>query len=118
MLRAKSETFCPDAPGAKDNATGMASAIEAARILSEYEFENSIIFAGLSGEEQGLFGGRFMAEMAKEEGWEIIGVLNNDMIGNIEGVDGVIDNYLFGVSAVGHDEHESVVSYPEDLIRN
>ncbi|HKL18270.1 MAG TPA: M28 family peptidase, partial [Halalkalibaculum sp.] len=79
-----------DAPGANDNASGMAGAIEAARVLSNYEFENSIIFAGLSGEEQGLYGGRHMAEMAKEEGWNIIGVLNNDMIGNIEGVDGVI----------------------------
>lgn len=86
-----------DAPGANDNATGMAGAIEAARVLSDYEFENSIIFAGLSGEEQGLYGGRHMAEMAKEEGWEIIGVLNNDMIGNIQGIDGVIDNREFRI---------------------
>ncbi len=86
-----------DAPGANDNASGMAGAIEAARVLSDYEFENSIIFAGLSGEEQGLYGGGHMAEMAKEEGWEIIGVLNNDMIGNIEGVDGVIDNREFRI---------------------
>lgn len=86
-----------DAPGANDNASGMAGAIEAARVLSQYEFDNSIIFAGLSGEEQGLYGGRHMAEMATEEGWEIIGVLNNDMIGNIEGVDGVIDNRSFRI---------------------
>ncbi|NGP75270.1 M28 family peptidase [Balneolaceae bacterium YR4-1] len=86
-----------DAPGANDNASGMAGTIEAARVLSNYEFENSIIFAGLSGEEQGLYGGRFMAEKATEEGWNIIGVLNNDMIGNIEGVDGVIDNREFRI---------------------
>jgi len=86
-----------DAPGANDNASGMAGAIEAARVLSQYEFDNSIIFAGLSGEEQGLYGGRHMAEMATKEGWEIIGVLNNDMIGNIEGVDGVIDNRSFRI---------------------
>lgn len=86
-----------DAPGANDNASGMAGVIEAARVLSNYEFENSIIFAGLSGEEQGLYGGRHMAGMAKEEGWNIIGVLNNDMIGNIEGVDGVIDNREFRI---------------------
>jgi Zn-dependent M28 family amino/carboxypeptidase len=86
-----------DAPGANDNATGMAGAIEAARVLSDYEFENSIIFAGLSGEEQGLYGGRFMAEKATEEGWDIIGVLNNDMIGNIRGIDGVIDNREFRI---------------------
>jgi len=86
-----------DAPGANDNASGMAGTIEAARVLSNYEFENSIIFAGLSGEEQGLYGGRFMANKAKEEGWEIIGVLNNDMIGNIRGIDGVIDNRTFRI---------------------
>lgn len=86
-----------DAPGANDNASGMAGAIEAARVLTEYEFANSIIFAGLSGEEQGLYGGRHMAEKATEENWDIIGVLNNDMIGNIEGVDGVIDNRTFRI---------------------
>ncbi len=86
-----------DAPGANDNASGMAGAIEAARILSKYEFPTSIIYTGLSGEEQGLWGGRFMAEAAVEDGWDIVGVLNNDMIGNIEGVDGVIDNSSFRV---------------------
>lgn len=86
-----------DAPGANDNASGMAGTIEAARVLSNYEFDNSIIFAGLSGEEQGLYGGRFMAEKATKEGWKIIGVLNNDMIGNIRGIDGVIDNRTFRI---------------------
>lgn len=86
-----------DSPGANDNASGMAGALEAARVLSKYEFPNSIIYVGLSGEEQGLIGGTYMAEMAKEEGWEIIGVLNNDMIGNIEGLDGVIDNRSFRI---------------------
>ncbi len=86
-----------DAPGANDNASGMAGAIEAARLLANHEFGNSVILAGLSGEEQGLWGGRHMAQVAREEGWEIIGVLNNDMIGNIEGVDGVIENNTFRV---------------------
>jgi hypothetical protein len=86
-----------DAPGANDNATGMAGTIEAARVLSKYSFENSIVYLGLSGEEQGLFGGKGFAEFAKKNNWEIIGVLNNDMIGNIEGVDGVIDNRSFRI---------------------
>lgn len=89
--------YTDDSPGANDNATGMAGAIEAARLLSKYKFPSSIIYVGLSGEEQGLYGGKFMAQMAKEEGWDIIGVLNNDMIGNIEGVDGVIDNKSFRI---------------------
>lgn len=86
-----------DAPGANDNASGMAGTLEAARVLSKYKFENSIIYLGLSGEEQGLFGGKSMAAYAKEKGWDIIGVFNNDMIGNIEGVDGVIDNRSFRI---------------------
>ncbi|PVW14687.1 M28 family peptidase [Marixanthomonas spongiae] len=89
--------FTDDAPGANDNASGMAGAIEAARVLSKYKFENSIVYLGLSGEEQGLYGGKGFAEYAKEKGWEIIGVLNNDMIGNIKGVDGVISNRDFRI---------------------
>ena len=89
--------YITDAPGANDNASGMAGTIEASRVLSKYKFENSIIYVGLSGEEQGLFGGAGLAKYAKEKGWEIIGVLNNDMIGNIEGVDGVIDNRSFRI---------------------
>ena len=89
--------FIDDSPGANDNATGMAGTIEVARILSKYAFENSIIYLGLSGEEQGLFGGKGLAAHAKKEGWEIIGILNNDMIGNIKGVDGVIDNRTFRI---------------------
>ena len=89
--------YTDDAPGANDNASGMAGTIEAARVLSQYRFENSILYAGLAGEEQGLFGGKGLAEYAKEQGWEIIGILNNDMIGNIKGVDGVIDNRSFRI---------------------
>ncbi|MBG7612208.1 M28 family metallopeptidase [Polaribacter sp. BAL334] len=89
--------FTKDAPGANDNASGMAGTIEAARVLSKYSFENSIIYLGLSGEEQGLFGGAGFAKYAKDKGWEIIGVFNNDMIGNITGVDGVIDNRTFRI---------------------
>ena len=86
-----------DAPGANDNASGMAGTLEAARVLSGYKFESSVVYVGLSGEEQGLFGGKGLAEYAKKNNWEIIGVFNNDMIGNIEGVDGVIDNRTFRI---------------------
>ncbi|MBX2829143.1 MAG: M28 family metallopeptidase [Flavobacteriaceae bacterium] len=89
--------YTDDSPGANDNASGMAGTIEAARILSQYSFENSIVYLGLSGEEQGLFGGKGFANYAKENNWEIIGVLNNDMIGNITGVDGVISNRDFRI---------------------
>ncbi len=86
-----------ESPGANDNASGLAGVLEAARVLSHYDFESSIVFVGLSGEEQGLFGGKIMAEKIKEEGWDVIGILNNDMIGNIHGIDGVIDNRTFRI---------------------
>jgi len=89
--------YTSDSPGANDNASGMAGTIEAARVLSKYKFENSIIYLGLSGEEQGLFGGQGLAKNAKEKGWDIIGIFNNDMIGNIEGVDGIISNTDFRI---------------------
>ncbi len=89
--------YTDDSPGANDNASGMAGTIEAARVLSEYTFNNSILYVGLAGEEQGLFGGKGLAKHAKEKDWEIIGILNNDMIGNIKGIDGIIDNRSFRI---------------------
>ncbi|MEO0880118.1 MAG: M28 family peptidase, partial [Pseudomonadota bacterium] len=90
-----------DSPGANDNASGMAGVLEAARVLSKKKFAGSIIYAALSGEEQGLFGGKIVAAHAKENGWRIKAVLNNDMIGNIAGIDGVIDNSTARVFSEG-----------------
>ncbi len=101
------EDFTTDAPGANDNATGVAGTIEAARILSQYNFEHSIVYVGLSGEEQGLWGGKFLAEYAKDNNWDIVGVLNNDMIGNIKGIDGVIDNRSFRIFSEAHNPTET-----------
>ena len=89
--------FTSNSPGANDNASGMAGTIEAARILSKYHFPVSIIYVGLSGEEQGLFGGEIMAKYAKKNDWDIVGIINNDMIGNFHGIDGVVDNSTFRV---------------------
>jgi hypothetical protein len=96
VLNATSES-----PGANDNASGIAGTLEAARLLSRYQFDGSIVYAALSGEEQGLFGGAGLAAYAKAQGWEIEGVINNDMIGNIEGITGVIDNTTARVFAPG-----------------
>ncbi|NIM52126.1 MAG: M28 family peptidase [Gemmatimonadales bacterium] len=84
--------FTDSAPGANDNASGMAGTIEAARVLTRYQFNGSIVYLGLSGEEQGLYGGHTVARMAVDSGWNVQAVLNNDMIGNIEGISGVIEN--------------------------
>ena len=90
-----------DSPGANDNASGTAGTLEAARVLSKHRFPGSIVYAALSGEEQGLFGGRILAEQAKKDGWRIEAVLNNDMIGNIAGITGVTDNTTARVFAEG-----------------
>ena len=96
-----------DSPGANDNASGMAGTIEAARVLSKRKFAGSIIYAGLSGEEQGLFGGKIVADWALKEGMEIKAVLNNDMISNISGIDGVIDNSTARVFSEGTRANET-----------
>ncbi|MEQ8955324.1 MAG: M28 family peptidase, partial [Gammaproteobacteria bacterium] len=88
-------------PGANDNASGMAGVIEAARVLTRYRFPGSIAFVGLSGEEQGLHGGAILAEYAIDNGWNLDAVLNNDMIGNITGVNGVTNNTTARVFSEG-----------------
>jgi len=90
-----------DSPGANDNASGMAGALEAARVLSQYRFPATIALAGLSGEEQGLHGGRILAQYAIDNGWNLDAVLNNDMIGNITGVNGITDNTTARVFSEG-----------------
>ncbi|MBN8811970.1 MULTISPECIES: M20/M25/M40 family metallo-hydrolase [unclassified Sphingomonas] len=77
-----------DAPGANDDASGVALVLEAARILSREKFRATIVYAALSGEEQGLFGGQLLAETARERGWTVTAVLNNDIVGNTVGTDG------------------------------
>jgi hypothetical protein len=90
-----------DAPGANDNASGIAGTLEAARVLSKHRFPGTIVYAALSAEEQGLFGGKILAAKAQKEGWRIEAMLNNDMIGNISGLNGVVDNSTARVFAEG-----------------
>ena len=90
-----------DSPGANDNGSGMAGVIEAARVLSQHRFAGSIGFVGLSGEEQGLNGGAILAQHAIDEGWNIDAVINNDMIGNVTGVNGVTNNTTARVFSEG-----------------
>ena len=81
-----------DAPGANDDGSGTAAVIEAARVLSRHRFPATIVYAALSGEEQGLIGGRILADYARAQGWEVVANLNNDIIGNSCGSDGVCDD--------------------------
>jgi len=81
--------FTSDAPGANDDASGTAAVIEAARVLSKYKFPATLVFAALSGEEQGLHGGKVLADYATAHGWRVEADLNNDIVGNSEGLTGV-----------------------------
>jgi Zn-dependent M28 family amino/carboxypeptidase len=85
------------APGADDDASGTAAVLEAARVLSRYRFAASIAFGALAGEEQGLLGGRLMAQEAKTRGWRVEADLNNDIVGGTQGVDGQKDNTVVRV---------------------
>ena len=80
-----------DAPGANDDASGVAAVLEAARLLSTRHFDGTIVYAVLSGEEQGLFGGKLLADYAKAQGWKVEAQLNNDIIGNTHGLDGKVE---------------------------
>jgi hypothetical protein len=81
-----------DAPGANDDGSGVAAVIEAARVLSHYKFPATLVFAVLSGEEQGLNGGHVLANYAVAHNWKVEADLNNDIVGNTEGMSGVRDN--------------------------
>ena len=84
--------FTKDAPGANDDGSGTAAVIEAARVLSRHKFPYTIVYAALSGEEQGLLGGKILADYAKAQGWEVLANLNNDIIGNSCSSDRVCDD--------------------------
>jgi len=90
-----------DAPGANDDASGVAALMEAARVLSKYKFRATIVYAALSGEEQGLYGGKVLVDHAKVEGWQVQADLNNDIVGNSRGQDGVHDNGTVRVFSEG-----------------
>jgi hypothetical protein len=93
--------FTKDAPGANDDGSGTAAVLEAARVLSKHKFAGTIVYAALSGEEQGLLGGKILADHAKAQGWNVIANLNNDIIGNSCGSDGVCNDKQVRVFSEG-----------------
>jgi Zn-dependent M28 family amino/carboxypeptidase len=96
-----------DAPGADDDASGVAVVIEAARILSRYKFPATIVYGVLSGEEQGLYGGKVLAAYAKAQGWRVEANLNNDIVGASRGQNGVIDNSRLRLFSEGTRDSET-----------
>jgi Zn-dependent M28 family amino/carboxypeptidase len=102
-----------DAPGANDDASGVAAVLEAARVLSKHKFAATIVYAALSGEEQGLHGGKILADYATAQRWRVVANLNNDIIGNTEGIGGARDNTHVRVFSEG----TKAVETPEEANR-
>lgn len=73
--------FTDPAPGANDDGSGTAVSLECARVLSKHKFPATLVFLTVAGEEQGLLGSGHFAKMVKAEGWQLEGVLNNDIVG-------------------------------------
>ena len=90
-----------DAPGANDDGSGVAVVMEAARVLSKHRFPATIVYAVLSGEEQGLLGGGVLARYAKAKGWRVEAQFNNDIVGNTHGEGGAIDSTHLRVFSEG-----------------
>ena len=83
---------CPIAPGVTDDASGTAAVIEMARVMSQYEFEKTIVFVAFAGEEEGLVGSTLYAAKARRENRIIDAVLNNDIIGSELAGNGLLEN--------------------------
>jgi len=88
-------------PGANDDASGTAAVLELARVMSPHEFDATLVFIAFAGEEVGLVGSRHWARQARDKGWRIEAMITNDIIGNIEGGNGVIDNNSLRVFSEG-----------------
>ena len=108
------------APGADDNATGVASVLESARIMTQYEFEYSIIYCAYGCEEMGLYGSEAYASRCQQEGMDIIGYFNNDMNGYLYGdqihIDCIYPNSVEPIGA--YYMNVGSVYYPELPIRH
>lgn len=103
--------FTSDAPGANDDASGVAAVMETARTLSKRRFGATLVYAALSGEEQGLHGGRILADYARKQGWEVLAVLNNDIVGNSHGMAAHVDDRVRVFSeGVRSNESESIAA--------
>ena len=91
-----------DAPGANDDGSGTAAVLECARVMSRHAFPATIIFVAVCGEEQGLLGSDHLAERAKQNNWDIEGVLNNDIMGSNQSSEThIIDNTRIRVFSEG-----------------
>ncbi len=97
-----------DSPGANDDAAGVAALIETARVLSKHRFPATLVYSADSGEEQGLYGGKIIAQYAVDHGWKVEANLNNDMVGNSHGGNGAHDPHTIRVFSEGTKSNETL----------
>ena len=90
-----------DAPGANDDASGTSAMLELARVMAKHPTASTIVFAAVAGEEQGLYGSDHLAQVAKDEGWNIQGDLNMDIIGSPNGGNGVSEPHTIRLFSEG-----------------
>ncbi|WP_242921598.1 M28 family peptidase [Pontibacter liquoris] len=96
------------APGANDDASGVAIVMEMARIMASRQFPATLIFVAVQGEEQGLYGSTHLAERAKKENWNLVAMLNNDIVGNsFSNETGLHDNTRVRVFSEGTPANET-----------
>jgi Zn-dependent M28 family amino/carboxypeptidase len=97
-----------DAPGANDDASGVSALIETARVLSKDRFAATLVYSADSGEEQGLYGGKVIAQYAVDHGWKVEANLNNDIVGSPRGGDGQSDPHTVRVFSEGTKSNETL----------
>ncbi len=106
MCNSPTDAKC-DAPGANDDASGTAVVLEMARVMSKYEFDATIVFMAVAGEEQSLLGSTYYADQAKQKNWNIDAMFTNDIIGNTLGGNGVRDRGTVRVFSEGVPSNET-----------
>ena len=106
MCNSPTDAKC-DAPGANDDASGTAAVLEMARVMAKFEFDATIVFMAVPGEEQGLLGSTHFAEEAKQKNWNVDAMLDNDIVGNSLGGNGIRDRNTVRVFSEGVPSNET-----------
>ncbi len=106
MCNSPTDAKC-DAPGANDDASGTAAVLEMARVMAKYEFDATVVFMAVAGEEQSLLGSTHYAEQAKQKNWNVDAMFTNDIIGNTLGGNGVRDRGTVRVFSEGVPSNET-----------
>ena len=106
MCSSPTDAKC-DAPGANDDASGTAAVLEMARVMAKHEFDATVVFMAVAGEEQSLLGSTHFAEQAKQKNWDIEGMFTNDIVGNTLGGNGVRDRGTIRVFSEGVPSNET-----------